>query len=122
MRLAQRCVLTVLALAALLVTPLGGGAAWASPGAGSHGAFAVTALRDLPDGVARTTTVEAEESTCTPEFGPGVRITFYCDIKQLSTLLVYCEGVTVIVTLNPGRWKTSGSCPGYRGYRLVPGS
>ncbi|MET8142527.1 hypothetical protein ABZU32_19655 [Sphaerisporangium sp. NPDC005288] len=122
MRLAHRCALTVLAVAALLVTPLAAGAAWASPAAGTTpGGFGVAAWQELPKGVAATrSALGAETSYCIPVAGPGVKMTFYCDIKELSTLYVYCEGVTVIITLNPGKWAPSGSCPGYRGYRLTP--
>ncbi|GLW20026.1 hypothetical protein DI270_013905 [Microbispora triticiradicis] len=117
---ARRYALTVLALAALLLTPLGVTAAWAS-GTGPAGSFRTSEWKVLPEGVATANSaVAAETSYCIPVAGPGVQMTFYCDIKQLSTLKVYCTGVTVIITLNVGRWAPSGSCPGYSGYTLQP--
>lgn len=120
MRPVKRTVLTVLALSLLLVVPFGVGTAWAAaPGPAQADGFTTAAWADLP-GNAQLAQVAADESYCTPVAGPGVKMTFYCDIKVRSTLWVYCEGVTIEVRLNPGRWAPSGSCPGYRGYRLVP--
>ncbi|MEO3813206.1 hypothetical protein ABGB17_29755 [Sphaerisporangium sp. B11E5] len=115
MRFAHRFLLAALALAVLLVAPLGTNAAWASPGTEASGDFSVTAWKNPPRGLAA-----AETSYCTPVAGPGVRMTFYCDLKEPNTLWVYCEGVTIEIRMNAGRWAPSGSCPGYRGYRLQP--
>ncbi|GII75318.1 hypothetical protein Sru01_03000 [Sphaerisporangium rufum] len=120
MRAARRCLLIVMALAALLVAPLGMGAAHASPAVGAAGGFGLKAWTDLPQGTAAPSALAADESYCIPVAGPGIKMTFYCDIKQPSTLWVYCTGVTVEIRLEVGRWAPSGSCPGYRGYQLVP--
>ncbi|GAA1259492.1 hypothetical protein GCM10009677_08160 [Sphaerisporangium rubeum] len=119
MRSAHRFLLTALALSVLLVTPLG--TAWASSSTAAAGDFRTTAWKTLPkDVTAPETTLAAETSYCIPVAGPGVKMTFYCDLKEPNTLFVYCEGVTVEIRMNTGRWAPSGSCPGYRGYRLVP--
>ncbi|MCG5218226.1 hypothetical protein [Streptosporangium sp. KLBMP 9127] len=126
MRSVKQAMITVLALATLLMVSVGAGTAWASTGDGTAGTspvaevadgFSMTEWDDLPDNLG---TSQAAADSCIPVAGPGVRMTFYCDLSVRSTLWVYCEGVTIEIRMNPGRWAPSGSCPGYRGYRLVP--
>lgn len=119
MKRIRQAVLTLIALTAFLAAPLGTGTASARPD--DHlDSITPSWVKVRQDSLGAAPAAADNENWCIPVKGPGVKMTFYCNIVRPSTLWVYCQGVTIEIPLPVGRWAPSGSCPGYRGYRLAP--